>query len=1060
MFDLARNSDSEQPVQPESVRYDLKLFGEFRLMRDGVTMATLRARSRQLLFAYLAINAGKVIDRSYLAGILWPDSTEQQARTNLRHVLHSIRRTMPDYHFLVTDTGTTLTWRADAACIADVSGFLWSLDRAEKAGNQEAELHELQRALARYAGELLPGHQNDWVLQERDRLARLYLAALERAAHLLASRRDYPAALEYCSLLVAADPLRETAYQRLMRLHALDGNRASVEQTYQTCVSVLDRELDIGPSHQTRDLYQALIKGAVQSRWLDGPSAQQMPAFVGRQSQWARLGKLWNEVDVGHHSRMVLLSGEAGIGKTRLAEEFLHHLDRQGVTTLGARCYSAEGELSFAPVVAWLRGEPIRSALPEIGEPWLAELARLLPELRSERPNTPQPPAGGEWQRQRLFEGLARAILISPGPIGLLIDDVQWCDRDTLEWLRFLLHFQSGSRLLLVATLRPEELTTDHPLLDLVISLQRDSQLTEIMLDPLDEAGTTSLMSSLAGAEVTVGQAQRIHRETEGNPLFIVEIMRAGQHSTEDEQDLPPTIQAVISGRLARLSPPALEIVRLAAVIGRTFNVAELTRVGSLDEDQLVDVLDELTQRRIVREHTGGDFDFTHHKLREVAYGQLGETRKRLLHRRMAGVLVNDSGSDLDSVVSRVAHHLERAGQPGQAAEYFLHAARQAQRVHANHEAERLYRRGLSHVPPGSPYASLTCRLLEGLGDMQILAGEHTAARESFMQAIDIYPGGDGSDVARLRHKLGQAWKAGGHFAEALAAYAEAEAELGDRSTNPGLWIDLQMDRMRVHYGKADWQSMMEIAETARSEIERCGTAWQRVGFIGNCLNMELRRNRYVVSDSALRDIQRAVSIAKESDDQSVLANAQFSLGFCTLWHGDHVQSIDELERALDLSRRLGDVGLQVLVLTYLAIAWRRLGRIDSTERHARDGLALAIGADMPTYVAAGNANLAWVAHRAGDVETSLRLGRAALEVWDSELVYPFQWLALWPLLDLTVARGDTNDALVLARQLLHESQQRLPGELEALFDAALVDSDAGSTLAQVISLARDLGYL
>jgi DNA-binding SARP family transcriptional activator/tetratricopeptide (TPR) repeat protein len=1061
MVELAPGDESEQTVQAEPGRYDLKLFGEFRLVRDGVTIAPLRARSRQLLLAYLAINAGKVIDRSFLASILWPDSTEQQARTNLRHMLHSMRRALPEYSLIVTDTGTTLALREDAACTVDVSGFLDALDRAEKAGNEEVELQELQRAIASYAGELLPGHHNDWVLQERDRFERLYLAALERVAYLLASRRDYPAAMEYCHLLVALDPLRETAYQMLMRLHALEGNRAGVEQTYQTCVAVLDRELNIETSHQTNVLYQALIAGAAQSQWLDGPSALQMPAFVGRQSQWAGLARLWEEVDSGQQSRMVLLSGEAGIGKTRLADEFLHHLRRQGVTVLVARCYSAEGELSYAPVVAWLRGEPIASALSRLEEPWLAEVERLLPELRDEQPGTPRPPPASEgWQRQRFFEGLARAISSPTGHIALLIDDVQWCDRDTLEWLRFLLHFRSGSRLLLVATLRPEELTTDHPLLALVISLQRDGQLNEIMLDPLDEAGTTSLISSLAGQDVTPEQAHRIHRETEGNPLYIVEIVRSGQHVEDAETSLPPTIQAVMSGRLALLSPPALEIVRLAAVIGRTFNVAQLTAAGSMDEDQLIDALDELSQRRIVREDAGGNFDFTHDKLREVAYGQLGGTRRRLLHRRLARAMEQDQEPNTDVSASLLAHHFEQGGRGSRAIHYYLQAAKHARQVYANDDAERLFRRGLALVE-GREVPKLTeLSFLEGLGDVLLVSGLHQAARDTYQKILDTHAQhSNRQTLARIQRKLGNSLKSGIEFDEALAAYSCAEALLGETVNNLELWLDIQMDRMRVYYAVGDWQAMRSTGQSIWPELEQSGAIRQQVEFARLENDARLRQHRYVVSDEHLERVRAMVSLACQQGEPETVAEAKMSLGFCTLLHGDISGATELLVEVLQLARKTGHVELQLNTLGYLTIASRLNGQVEATDDFARRELSMATHSDMLAHQVSANASLAWLAWRRGDVVAAEESLREVIDIWQHYEVYPFQWLAIWPLVDILLGQGKPDDAIPFVKMLLDEMQQRLPDDLDILVRASLDANDPGHFLSLARDLAHELGY-
>ena len=185
----------------------------------------------------------------------------------------------------------------------------------------------------------------------------------------------------------------------------------------------------------------------------------------------------------GGPPRVVMLSGEAGIGKTRLAEELLAWVNRQGLTTASARCYEASGALAFAPVVAWLQTDAVQAHLFTLPEVWLTEVARLVPEVLVRRPDLPRPgPLTQRWQQQHLYEALARAMFSVRQPLLLLLDDLQWCDAETLAWLHFLLHADLQARFLLVGTLRLEETGTDHPLTSLLLGLRREGLLTEIAL--------------------------------------------------------------------------------------------------------------------------------------------------------------------------------------------------------------------------------------------------------------------------------------------------------------------------------------------------------------------------------------------------------------------------------------------------------------------------------------------------------------------------------------------------------------------------------------------------
>lgn len=226
------------------------------------------------------------------------------------------------------------------------------------------------------------------------------------------------------------------------------------------------------------------------------------------------------------------MTGEAGIGKSRLAEEFLLWASQQGAVTARTRSYAAEGQLSLAPVTDWLRSEGLRVPLRQLDEVWLAEVARILPELLTEQPALPRYESVTEGQRQRFFEALAHAILAAPQPLLLVLDDLHWCDHETLAWLHFLLRFDPAARLLVIGCAREEELPPHHPLHTLLLHLRNSTPVTEIALEPLDAAETAKLASQVAKRELDVDEGLRFYHETEGYPLFVVEMIRAALERT------------------------------------------------------------------------------------------------------------------------------------------------------------------------------------------------------------------------------------------------------------------------------------------------------------------------------------------------------------------------------------------------------------------------------------------------------------------------------------------------------------------------------------------------
>ena len=425
--------------------------------------------------------------------------------------------------------------------------------------------------------------------------------------------------------------------------------------------------------------------------------------LIGREREWRNLQEVWHAVNTGE-LHFILVTGEAGIGKSRLAEEFLLWVSQQGAITAKARSYAAEGQLSLAPVTDWLRSDGLRTPFRQLDKVWLAEVARILPELLAEQPDVPHyEPVTEYGQRQRFFEALARAILAVSQPLVLLIDDLQWCDQETLEWLHFLLRFDLTARLLVIGCVREEELPQTHPLHTLLLHLRNSIHMTELLLEPLDAAETARLASKVVKRELDTNMIMHLFRETEGYPLFVVEMMRAnlGRVSTSSSEAdhpsrqlplnnirmLPPRVHAVLVGRLLQLSASAREFVEIAATIGRQFTLDLLTAVGNTDIDHAICALDELWHKRIVREHGANSYYFTHDKLREVAYAEISAPQRRRLHHRIAQALEALYAEDLEAVSGQIASHYEQAGMVEQALPHYQHAAAMAQRGYANADA-------------------------------------------------------------------------------------------------------------------------------------------------------------------------------------------------------------------------------------------------------------------------------------------------------------------------------------------------------------------------------------
>jgi len=1070
----------------------VSLLGDFCIRHDEAPVTEVDTPRLQSLLAYLLLHRDAPQFRAHLAFLFWPDTTEAQARTNLRNLLHHLRHALPDVDSYLAASVQTLHWRSDVPLALDVADFTAALAQAEVASGSPAARAALERAVSLYRGDLLPSCYDDWIMPQREALRQAYLSALERLAAMLEEQRDYEAAIRNARRLLRDDPLHEATYRRVIRLHALNGDRAAALRAYHTCATLLKRELDVEPGADTRELYEQLL-GAESRPLPTAPAATAFSPLVGREREWTQMLQAWRGVAAGGVPHVVMLCGEAGIGKTRLAEELSQWAVRQGIACASARCYAAEGALAYAPVTAWLRACP----LAPLEDVWLAEVARLVPEVLVRRPDLPRPVALTQaWQRERLFEALSRAILSLSQPLLLTVDDLQWCDRDTLEWLHFLLRFDRTSRLLVVGAYRPEEIGDSHPLRSSLQALRLAGQLTELELQPLDEAGTRTLATQVAGSEIGAEAAQRLYRETEGNPLFVVETVRAGLPALSDGQDtatatrlppgsvpgdvaLPPRVRSVLEARLAQLSPPTRELAGLAATIGREFSFRLLAKASGSDEDTLVRGLDELWRRRIVREHGADGYDFTHDKLREAAYRGMSAARRRLLHRDLARALEAVHAGKLDPLSSQLAAHYERAGLPEQAAPYYCRAAEVARRVYANEEAVVYYQRALALLEPSSWGAGAVpaqpgaaTRIFESLADILALTGRRDAAREAYRQAMVGVPGGDLVWRARLRRRIGTAWDEENRWQEAEQAYTAAEAALGPEPTGSSPdwwreWLEIQHRRISLCYGLGRLDEMSALAERSRPAVEKYGTPLQWGEFFRGLSMLGLRKERYAVSEETIAHARASVDALRESGDANALTLSAGGLGMILLWGGHLDEAGPVMLDALEQTERSGDVAVQSRVLTYLTVLYRMRGQKEEVRRYAARSLALATERQMTEYTGMARATLAWLAWREGDWSEAEAEGQAAVALWQqAPLSTPFQWTARWPLLAMALAQQRVSGAMDHAQAMLEPDQHRLPPALTAQLEQAMAawqggdNAAAGALLSQALELAQQLGYL
>ena len=300
-------------------------------------------------------------------------------------------------------------------------------------------VNSFEKAADLYRGDLFPECYEAWIEPFRTALKKEYITALKKLIENFENKRRYQKAIIYAERLLDCDNLHEKTWSDLIRLHALNGDRSKALRLYKECEEMLHRELGVEPAPELQKTAERLTAGKIPGK--DGSDKKTKAGkqlspdwdLVGRKHEWKTLLQNWKQALNGA-CRFVCISGEPGIGKSRLGLELLHNVRRQGYTAAYSRSYETAGILSYGPVAGWLREKVFYKQWPRLDPVWLKELARLLPELLVTFPELPHPgPLNEKWQRRHFFEALAKAFLFEDKPKLLFLDDLQWCDRETLE---------------------------------------------------------------------------------------------------------------------------------------------------------------------------------------------------------------------------------------------------------------------------------------------------------------------------------------------------------------------------------------------------------------------------------------------------------------------------------------------------------------------------------------------------------------------------------------------------------------------------------------------------
>jgi DNA-binding SARP family transcriptional activator len=705
------------------VRLEVTLIGDITLGGESEeTRRSLPGGNARVTLALLTIERAEGVTSERLAEVLWPDGLPATWRSALRMTMSRVRSflkealgpTAPDP---IVAQGGRYRWQLpdDVSLQVDAEDgdrLLAAARGALASGDHAAAYRDATRAADRLRGPFLAGRHGPWVDEQRDRLSDLLVAALEAASVAAAASGDAAAALALADDAVERAPLRESAHRARMGAHAAAGNRGEALLAYQRLRRVLADQLGVDPDAETEAAYLQLLGPAAPARPTRtgmgagvaeatdaGGGAASPPPFVGRDAELAALDAAWDRAATGAR-HVVVVTGEAGIGKTRLATEAARRVSTQGGLVLFGRC-DQEAIVPYQPIVEALDGYVAATPadeLPPLDEAARAELAAVLPSLDGRLAGRSGPDG-----RARLFDAVTALVASAAADraVLLVLDDLQWADDDTLLLVRHLLRRAGDAPVLVVAVSRDHDVAPGSVLGDVIHALDRDGWVRRLPLGGLDEADVRALVRrTVSTPRDQVALTRRLMAETAGNPFLVTEMLRTPLDAGDAQ--IPLGVQELVAGRLGRLGVAATELLRAAAVAGSRFELDLVATAAGLDEDATLDGLDAALASGLVVEESDERYRFPHDIVRRTLVAQLSGARRRALHARLADAIEARRPDRLAAYTAVLAHHTSATAGPRgdqRAVGWSRAAAAQATARRALVEAVRLERQALSHLP-------------------------------------------------------------------------------------------------------------------------------------------------------------------------------------------------------------------------------------------------------------------------------------------------------------------------------------------------------------------------
>lgn len=910
------------------------LLGPFTLSRDGQPVQVSSSRLRALL-ATMALSAGEPVTAVQLAERVWAPAPLDNPRNALYTNVVRLRRLIGNDAIRTVPDGYLLDIPAANVDLLRFRELVEEAAAARQLSRWPQELELLREALGLWRGQPFTGVQSAWLDTEiAPRVAEERFAALNRRISLELAGGRHLALIPELRELTGAYPLQEAIWEKLVLALHRAGRRADALDAFRQAREVLRDELGLDPGRELEQLHRAVLAA-------DDPIPQtpRAVAFVGRRSELRWLAEAYAAAAAGH-VRVALISGEAGVGKTRLVEQFVTGAAVAEAHVLSGACVKLGSDgLPLAPFLTALRSLVDRLGVAAVGE--------LLPGVRLDRfrPDfdvLDSTDPAQQVQVSQLFSALLQRVS-RRRPVVLVVEDLHWADRSSLDLLAMLARSLGSARVLVIATYRTDDVRRGHPLRAFLGELERLRWVESYELPELTRAETGELVAARLAQPPSPSYVDRIHAHSGGNAFFVEELLHADVVGT----DAADTLRGLLLSQLERLSEPAQRIVRVAAVGAEHLPHELLAAAAGLPEERLIDLLREAVDARVLMADRTG-YTFRHELVRDAVAGDLLPGERLALHRKYAAALSDHPhGTPADRTAAQLAHHWVEAAEPARALPALLSAADVAASVHAYPEQHQLLAHALLlwSTVDSPPHAD---RL--AVAELAATAAHRAGDKERALEMVDeTLAGLDTNGVDRDRHALLLARRGRlliglgrpGALAELERAERLATAPAARASVLEVLGVAL------IHTGSSTLAA--ETSREAARLADELGNAEQRVAAR---LTLGMALSNVGADEDGLAELHVARAVAEEHREIAGLTRVHTSLSYLLWAIGRYAESVDIGTEGLAVAREAGLLrSVGCYMAANVAASQFALGHWDDAEKTVTDVLELdppgAYGADI-----------------------------------------------------------------------------------------------------------------